>query len=140
MNTEPIQRRKIYQEVADRLLHRIESGELGPGDQLPSERDLMDTYGVGRPAVREALQQLARSGIIDPPALHAACRFAFLGNLTGLPAASIPVGKDASGLPVGLQIIGDAWDEACVLQVAAALERSGAARVERPKAAVDLLA
>ena len=65
MNTEPIQRRKIYQEVADRLLHRIESGELGPGDQLPSERDLMDTYGVGRPAVREALQQLARSGIIE---------------------------------------------------------------------------
>jgi len=82
----------------------------------------------------------ARSGIIDPPALHAACRFAFLGNLTGLPAASIPVGSDAQGLPVGLQIIGDAWDEACVLQVAAELERSGAAQVMRPKAAIDLLA
>ena len=77
--------------------------------------------------------------MIDPPALHAACRFAFLANLTGLPAATMPVGSDAQGLPVGLQIIGDAWDEACVLQVAAALERSGAARVSRPAAAVDLL-
>lgn len=65
MNTEPIQRRKIYQEVVDRLLQRIRDGEWRPGDQLPSERDLMDTYGVGRPAVREALQDLARSGIVE---------------------------------------------------------------------------
>ncbi|MEZ5647041.1 MAG: transcriptional regulator NanR [Burkholderiaceae bacterium] len=65
MSTEPIQRRKIYQEVVDRLLQRIRSGEWRPGDHLPSERDLMDTYGVGRPAVREALQDLARSGIVE---------------------------------------------------------------------------
>jgi DNA-binding FadR family transcriptional regulator len=65
MKTEPIQRRKIYQEVVDRLLQRIRSGEWRAGDQLPSERDLMDTYGVGRPAIREALQDLARSGIVE---------------------------------------------------------------------------
>ncbi len=82
----------------------------------------------------------ARSGIIDPPALHAACRYAFLANLTGLPAASVPVGTDGEGLPVGLQIIGDAWDEACVLQVCAELERCGAARVIKPSKAIDLLA
>lgn len=62
---EPIQKRKLYQEVIDRLMLRIESGELAPGDQLPSERDLMETYGVGRVAVREALQDMARSGIIE---------------------------------------------------------------------------
>ena len=61
---EPIQRRKLYQEVFDRLLERIRSGEIPPGEQLPSERDLMDFYGVGRPAVREALQALERSGIV----------------------------------------------------------------------------
>lgn len=49
----------------DRLLQRIRSGEWGPGDQLPSERELMETYGVGRPAIREAQQDLARSGILE---------------------------------------------------------------------------
>ena len=65
MNTEPIQRRKLYQEIVDRLMQRIESGEIAPGDQLPSERELMEVYGVGRVAVREALQELARSGIVE---------------------------------------------------------------------------
>lgn len=65
MNVEQIQRRKIYQEVLDRLLSRIRAGEWAPGDQLPSERDLMEAYGVGRPAVREALQAMARSGIVE---------------------------------------------------------------------------
>ena len=65
MSTAPIQRRKLYQEVLDRLQQRIRSGELAPGDHLPSERELMDAYGVGRPAVREALQELARSGIVE---------------------------------------------------------------------------
>jgi aspartyl-tRNA(Asn)/glutamyl-tRNA(Gln) amidotransferase subunit A len=81
----------------------------------------------------------ARSGIIDTAALDAACRFAFLGNLTGLPAASAPVGKDGAGLPIGLQILGDAWDEACVLSVVAHLERIGAAASPKPRGAIDLL-
>ena len=68
------------------------------------------------------------------------CRFAFLANVTGVPAGVAPVGSDALGLPVGLQIVGDAWDEACVLQVLAHLERTGVASVRRPAAGVDLLA
>lgn len=79
----------------------------------------------------------AFEGFVDPPALDAMCRFAFLGNLTGLPAGTAPVGMSA-GLPVGLQIVGDAWDEACVLQVLAHLERTGVSSVARPAAAVDL--
>ena len=65
MTDQPIQRRKISHEVMDRLLQRIRNGEWGPGDQLPSERELMETYGVGRPAIREAKQDLARSGILE---------------------------------------------------------------------------
>lgn len=64
MSNEPIQRRKLYQEVLDRLLERIRSGEIPSGEQLPSERELMDFYRVGRPAIREALQSLERSGIV----------------------------------------------------------------------------
>jgi DNA-binding FadR family transcriptional regulator len=62
---ETIQRRKLYQEVLDRLMERIRSGEIAPGAQLPSERELMELYGVGRPAIREALQALERSGIVE---------------------------------------------------------------------------
>jgi len=82
----------------------------------------------------------ARAGFIDPPVLDAMCRFAFLANVTGVPAASAPVGQDRKGLPVGLQIVGDAWDECAVLQTLAHLERIGVARVQRPKIAFDLLA
>ena len=62
---EPIQRRKLYQEVLERLMERIHSGEFKPGSQLPSERELMEQYGVGRPAVREALQAMQRSGFVE---------------------------------------------------------------------------
>lgn len=57
-------RRKLADEILDRLLHLIEAGEVAPGGFLPSERDLMIRFGVGRPAVREALQALAAMGVI----------------------------------------------------------------------------
>ena len=61
----PIKRRKLYQEVLDRLLARIRAGEFPPGGQMPSERQLMAVYAVGRPAVREALFTLQRMGLIS---------------------------------------------------------------------------
>ncbi|MDZ4797389.1 MAG: transcriptional regulator NanR [Bryobacteraceae bacterium] len=64
MSAQPIVRRKIADEVKDRLVAMIRSGELRPGDRLPSERDLMDTFSVGRPAIREALQSLDSAGLI----------------------------------------------------------------------------
>ena len=64
IESEPIRRRKLSHEVLDRLLARITRGELTAGDHLPSERDLMSQYGVGRPAVREALQALERMGFL----------------------------------------------------------------------------
>jgi aspartyl-tRNA(Asn)/glutamyl-tRNA(Gln) amidotransferase subunit A len=46
-------------------------------------------------------------------------------NVLGLPALSIPCGLGASGLPIGVQIIGPAWEEALILRVGAALEDGG---------------
>ncbi|MFQ5460507.1 MAG: amidase, partial [Anaerolineae bacterium] len=43
-------------------------------------------------------------------------------NLTGLPAASVPCGFTAAGLPVGLQLVGREWQEATVLRAAAAYQ------------------
>ena len=45
-------------------------------------------------------------------------RFVFPGNLTGLPAISFPVGYDSNGMPVGMQAMGRAWEEALLLRVA----------------------
>lgn len=61
----PIVRRKLSDEVFERLKAMITSGEYGPGEALPSERELMARYGVGRPAVREAMQALANHGLLS---------------------------------------------------------------------------
>jgi aspartyl-tRNA(Asn)/glutamyl-tRNA(Gln) amidotransferase subunit A len=73
-------------------------------------------------------------GFLDARAVDAVCRFNFLGNLTGLPALSAPVGVDGNSLPIGLQFVGDAWDEATVLAVGAHLERLGVAVARQPLA------
>jgi GntR family transcriptional regulator, sialic acid-inducible nan operon repressor len=65
MNHEPIVRRKLADEVRDRLITLIRTQEMSPGDRLPSERELMERFGVGRPAVREALQSLGAAGWIE---------------------------------------------------------------------------
>jgi aspartyl-tRNA(Asn)/glutamyl-tRNA(Gln) amidotransferase subunit A len=49
-------------------------------------------------------------------------RFACPFNLTGLPAVSLPCGLAGNGLPVGLQLVGKAFDEATVLRTAYAFE------------------
>lgn len=62
--TEQIVRRKLSDEVFARLKAMITSGELQPGDEMPSERELMERFGVGRPAIREAMQALAGMGLV----------------------------------------------------------------------------
>ena len=60
-----IQRPRVHVEVLSCLLEDIQSGVYQVGQKLPSERELMDEFGVGRPAVREALSALARMGLIE---------------------------------------------------------------------------
>jgi GntR family transcriptional regulator, sialic acid-inducible nan operon repressor len=62
--TAAIVRRKLSDEVFDRLRLMITSGELTPGDMMPSERELMERFRVGRPAIREAMQALNNMGLI----------------------------------------------------------------------------
>ncbi len=59
-----VRRRRLYEEVVGRLEAMIHEGQYSSGDQLPSERDLMKQFGVGRPAVREALFALQKMGLV----------------------------------------------------------------------------
>ncbi len=61
----PIRRRRLYQEIADRLERMIRDGELAEGDALPPERELMERFQVGRPAIREALLSLQQKGLLN---------------------------------------------------------------------------
>jgi DNA-binding FadR family transcriptional regulator len=62
--SEPLKKKKLYQEVLDRLIASISSSEYPPGTQLPSERDLMARFEVGRPAIREAMLTLQQMGLV----------------------------------------------------------------------------
>ena len=60
-----IKRRKVHEDVASQIEDAIISGSLAEGQNLPSERELMESFGVGRPAVREALLVLERTGLVQ---------------------------------------------------------------------------
>ena len=55
---------KLSDQVFQRLRDMVANGELVAGDTVPSERALMEKFGVGRPAVREALQAMQNKGLI----------------------------------------------------------------------------
>ena len=63
--TEHIAKRKLSDEVFERLKRMLVEGEKTPGSLMPSERELMARFGVGRPAIREAMQHLESMGLVE---------------------------------------------------------------------------
>ncbi len=66
----------------------------------------------------------------DPVSMYLNDVFTVTVNLAGLPGISVPAGLTADGLPLGLQIIGKAFDEATVLRVSLAVEQAAAFHAE----------
>jgi DNA-binding GntR family transcriptional regulator len=64
MPLSPDDSRPPYLQIADDLRQRIQSGEWGPGAQLPSTSHLVDAYGVARNTVRSALRILSEDGLV----------------------------------------------------------------------------
>jgi GntR family transcriptional regulator len=55
-----------YRQIAAWLRSRIEAGEFQPGeDPLPSEKDLVDLFGVARDTARRAVQVLREEGLVQ---------------------------------------------------------------------------
>lgn len=64
MTRYPIERTKLSDQVIRHLEQEIVSERYQPGDRLPSERTLMEQFGVGRPTIREALFSLEKMGLV----------------------------------------------------------------------------
>jgi aspartyl-tRNA(Asn)/glutamyl-tRNA(Gln) amidotransferase subunit A len=60
----------------------------------------------------------------DPLEMYKSDMYTIAVNLAGLPAISLPVGKDSEGMPIGLQLIGKAFNEQAVFDGALSLEKA----------------
>ena len=60
-----VSRSPLYLQVAGSIREAIIAGDLGPGDALPTERELSESFGVSRASVREALRALQAQGLVS---------------------------------------------------------------------------
>jgi len=84
------------------------------------------------PATPSAAFGLGEMANADPIQMYLNDVFTVTVNLAGLPGIAVPVGLDAKGLPLGLQLIGKPWDEAGLLNHAYVLE-AAAGFVAKPQ-------
>ncbi|WP_116367707.1 FadR/GntR family transcriptional regulator [Parahaliea mediterranea] len=65
MKIQTVKVQRLYLQVADQLRELIRKGTPPPGERLPSERDLAEQFGVGRPTIREAMIALEIAGLVQ---------------------------------------------------------------------------
>jgi len=65
MKFTPIKPKKVSTQIAEQIRTSILAGEFNPGEKLPPERELAEMFGVSRPSVREALNILTSSGLVE---------------------------------------------------------------------------
>lgn len=62
---DPTSHEPVYLQIAAHLKGLIQSGKFGPGDRLPTERQLGEEFGVARGTVREATRELQHQGLLE---------------------------------------------------------------------------
>jgi aspartyl-tRNA(Asn)/glutamyl-tRNA(Gln) amidotransferase subunit A len=93
------------------------------------KRDFEQVFDAGidailTPATPSAAFGLGELADADPVRMYLNDVFTVTVNLAGLPGIALPAGLDRQGLPLGLQLIGQPWGEAELLDVAHVLERA----------------
>jgi aspartyl-tRNA(Asn)/glutamyl-tRNA(Gln) amidotransferase subunit A len=83
---------------------------------------VLPTLPIPAPALDQVAQDIEVDGVVEN-ATTALLRLTMPFNLSGLPAVSCPCGFSASGLPIGLQIVGKPFEEATVLRIAHAYQQ-----------------
>ena len=100
------------------------------------KRDFEQAFADGvdailTPATPSAAFGLGEKGSADPVEMYLNDIFTVTVNMAGLPGIAVPAGVSSEGLPLGLQVIGRAFDEETLFAVAAAIEQA-APKVEPP--------
>ncbi|KRA67329.1 GntR family transcriptional regulator [Caulobacter sp. Root656] len=115
MTTGATDPQKLYQQIARAIATAIGDGRYGPGDKLPSERELADDFGVSRPTIRDAMIALEFQGLVE----------ARQGSGVYVNAAA-PPGEDPAEVEVGALELTEARrlfeGEACALSAATITE------------------
>ena len=91
------------------------------------KRDFEQVFAEGvdailTPATPSAAFELGAMADADPIRMYLNDVFTVTVNLAGLPGVAVPTGRDARGLPLGLQLIGRPWEEGDLLNTAHVLE------------------
>jgi aspartyl-tRNA(Asn)/glutamyl-tRNA(Gln) amidotransferase subunit A len=102
------------------------------------KKDFEDVYAAGvdailTPATPSAAFGVGEKGGADPVEMYLNDVFTVTVNMAGLPGIAVPAGSSSEGLPMGLQLIGRAFDEETLFSVAEVIERA-AGRVDLPEA------
>jgi len=100
------------------------------------KRDFEQVYAAGvdailTPATPSAAFGIGEKGLADPVEMYLNDIFTVTVNMAGLPGISVPAGLDAQGLPLGLQLIGRAFDEETLFAAGQVIEES-AGRMKLP--------
>ncbi|GAU25407.1 hypothetical protein TSUD_70590 [Trifolium subterraneum] len=117
---------------------KIRNRQLQFHRKIFSEADVIvsPTTGVtAYPIQSDAL----KTGELDYVNGAALIRYSIAGNFLGLPAVTVPVGYDKSGLPIGLQFIGRPWAEATLLHLAFAMQAICLSEYRNPAIYYDML-
>ncbi len=102
------------------------------------KKDFEDVYAAGvdailTPATPSAAFGIGEKGGADPVEMYLNDVFTVTVNMAGLPGIAVPAGFSSEGLPLGLQLIGRAFDEETLFSVAEVIEQA-AGRVDLPQA------
>ena len=102
------------------------------------KRDFEEVYAQGvhailTPATPSAAFGIGEKGSGDPVEMYLNDIFTVTVNMAGLPGIAVPAGLDSQGLPLGLQLIGRAFDEETLFATAQAIE-DAAGRIKLPQA------
>ena len=123
-----------YEHVKRRLIREIESGTRAPGEPFPSERQLLQQFGVSRPTLVRSLQEMVREGYLVRKQGKGTFVAQRQGEINGIEVGFVVfmsryvAGMSGAGREVQLRIlrgiqdaVGDAYDVSSVRQVASGL-------------------
>ncbi len=100
---------RLYEQIVQQIEQSIVGGRLNPGDQLPTERELAQQFGVSRTAVREAVKTLTEKGLVE----------SFSGRGTFVTAPRLQSSRKSLDAFFG---IGDLEDPACLVELREIIE------------------